>query len=125
MASTVSKFKGFIVFAMILLLSQQSFADFFPMNCDDMNNASVALQENHSHMTSQMDMLDHKSSSKGKMASHEECDIWRNLIMSPAVGSLFIDAFTGILLFKFSKKSFGMSLFPVFLPVRSAAASSS
>lgn len=75
MASTVSKFKGFIVFAMILLLTQQSFADFFPMNCDNMKNASVALQEGHSHMTSQMDMLDHKSSSKGKMASHEECDI--------------------------------------------------
>tara|TARA_R110002050_G_scaffold265306_4_gene406354 strand:- start:1519 stop:1941 length:423 start_codon:yes stop_codon:yes gene_type:complete len=79
MASTVSKFKGFMVFAMILLLSQQSFADFFPMNCDDMKNASVALQESHSHMnshmTSQMDMLDHHSSSKGKMASHEECDI--------------------------------------------------
>gem|GEM_PF-2160247 len=45
--------------------------------------------------------------------------------MSPAQGSLFFDAFSGILLFKFYKKYFGISLFSEFLFVRSGAASSS
>ena len=73
MVSTVSNFKGFIVFVMLLLLSQQSFAAFFPMNCDDMNDISIVQKDNQSHMTSEMHQ--HNSKSQDKMSSHEKCDV--------------------------------------------------
>lgn len=74
MVSTVFKFKGFVVFVMILLLAQQSFAALMPMNCDDMKNASGIVQDNRSHMTSKMH--EDKSLSKAKMAHHhDECDV--------------------------------------------------
>lgn len=73
MVNTVFNFKGYIVFVMILLLSQQSFAAFFPMNCDDMKDASIVQTDNNSHMTSKIHM--NKSQSQDKMSSHEKCDV--------------------------------------------------
>ena len=73
MISTVFKFKGYIVFVMLLLLSQQSFAAFFPMTCDGMKDASIGQTEHSSHMTSKMDMSNPQS--QDKMTSHAKCDI--------------------------------------------------
>lgn len=73
MVSPVSNFKGFIVLVMILLLTQQSFAAFMPMNCEGMKGASVAAQEKNSNKTPKMH--EHNSVSNDKMAFHEECDI--------------------------------------------------
>jgi hypothetical protein len=73
MVNAVFKFKGYIAFIMILLLSQQSFAAFFPMNCDEMNDTLIVLTENDSHMTSSIH--EHIQSSKDEMSSHEKCDV--------------------------------------------------
>jgi len=73
MVSTVPNFKGFIVFVMLLLLSQQSFAAFFPVNCDDMKEISIVQKDNQYHMTSSMHQ--HNSKSQVKMSSHEKCDV--------------------------------------------------
>ncbi|MDX2370675.1 MAG: hypothetical protein QNK36_20110 [Colwellia sp.] len=73
MVITVFNFKGFGVFVMILLLSQQSFAAFFPMNCDDMQENSVVSQVENSHMPSQMH--EHNATSQDSMSSHEKCDV--------------------------------------------------
>lgn len=73
MVSAVSNFKGFIAFVIIFLLIQQSFAAFMPMNCDDLKGASVARQENNSHMISHVH--EHKAQSKDKIAFQHECDI--------------------------------------------------
>ena len=73
MVSTVSNFKGLIALVMILLLTQQSFAAFFPMNCDDMKDISIVQKDNQSHMTSAMHQ--HNSKSQDKMSSHEKCDV--------------------------------------------------
>jgi len=77
MVSTVFNFKGYIVFVMLLLLSQQSFAAFFPMNCDDMKDTLIVQKENQSHVNSHItsSMHEHNSPSKDKMSSHEKCDV--------------------------------------------------
>ena len=70
----VFKFKSFIGFVMVLLLAQQSFAAFTPMNCNNTNKPHATMQVNNSHVTSQMHMND--SQSKVNMASsNEECDV--------------------------------------------------
>ena len=73
MVITVFNFKGFGVFVMILLLSQQSFAAFFPMNCDDMQEKTVVSHVKNSHMSSQMH--EHNATSQDSMSSHEKCDV--------------------------------------------------
>lgn len=73
MVIKVFNFKRFGVLVIILLLSQQSFAALLPMNCDDMKDASVVLQENNSHMSSQLH--EHNSLIKDNLSSHDECDV--------------------------------------------------
>lgn len=77
MVSTVLNFKGYIVFVMLLLLSQQSFAAFCPMNCDDMKDNSIVQKDNQSHVSSHMTaaMHQHNSKSQDKMSSHEKCGV--------------------------------------------------
>lgn len=72
MVITVFNFKNFVVLVIILLLSQQSFAAFITMNCNNMKDVSVVLQEHNTDMTSQMH--DHNSQSKDTKA-HEKCDV--------------------------------------------------
>ncbi|MFT7006959.1 MAG: hypothetical protein ACJAXJ_001471 [Colwellia sp.] len=69
MVITVFNFKGFGVFVMILLLSQQSFAAFFPMNCDDMQEKTVVSHVKNSQMH------EHNATSQDSMSSHEKCDV--------------------------------------------------
>ena len=71
----VSDFKGFIAVVIILLFTQQSFAAYMPMNCDDMKNTSIVSSDKESHLTSKVTMKDHESLSKVKMSSHEECNV--------------------------------------------------
>ncbi|MGB1200281.1 MAG: hypothetical protein ACPG5R_01875 [Cognaticolwellia aestuarii] len=73
MNNAVFNFKGFVVLVMILLLTQQSFAAFMPMNCDDMKETTVVHQANTTHIPAQMH--EHNSQSKDHMAFHEACDI--------------------------------------------------
>ena len=54
MNNAVFNFKGFVVLVMILLLTQQSFAAFMPMNCDDMKETTVVHQANTTHIPAQM-----------------------------------------------------------------------
>lgn len=77
MVSTVFNFKGYIVLVMILLLSQQSFAALFPMNCNDMKDTLIVQKENQSHVNSHISssMHEHNSPSIDKMSSHEKCDV--------------------------------------------------
>jgi len=69
------KFKGFIGFVMILLLTQQSFTALISMNCADTNGSHAMMQTHNLQVTSPMNMLDHNSQSNVKMGSHEKCNV--------------------------------------------------
>ena len=71
----VFKFKALIGVVMILLLTQQSFAAFMPMNCDDTKELHTTMETHSSQVSPQMNMLDHDSQSKVSMGSHDECDV--------------------------------------------------
>tara|TARA_R110001583_G_scaffold11560_7_gene52074 strand:- start:3486 stop:3911 length:426 start_codon:yes stop_codon:yes gene_type:complete len=75
MVNMLSNFKGFIAVVIILLFTQQSFAAYVPMNCDDMKNATIASSYNYSHLTAQMTQYGQYSFSKDKNSSHEECNV--------------------------------------------------
>lgn len=77
MESLVFKFKGFIGLVIILLLTQQSFADFMPMNCDDTKDHHTAMETHSTQVSPQMNMNmhDHDSQSKVSMGSNVECDV--------------------------------------------------
>ena len=83
MVNMLSNFKGFIAVVIILLFTQQSFAAYVPMNCDDMKNATIVSSivslivssSNYSHLTAQMTLYGHYSFSKDKKSSHEECNV--------------------------------------------------
>lgn len=70
----LSDFKCSIVVVIILLFSQQSFAAYAPMKCDNMKNETIVSSDKDSHSTSQMTMHDHGSVSKDKNSSHNNCD---------------------------------------------------
>jgi len=67
-------FKCYIVVIVILLFTQQSFAAYAPMKCDNMKNETIVSSDKDSHSTSQMTMHDHGSVSKDKNSSHKNCD---------------------------------------------------
>lgn len=77
MESLVFKFKGFIGLVIILLLTQQSFAAFMPMNCDDTKDHHSTIETHSTQVSPQMNMNmhDHDSQSKVNIGSHEGCDV--------------------------------------------------
>lgn len=74
MVNILFNFKGVITVVIILLFTQQSFASYAPMNCDDMKKTTIVNSDKNSHSTSQMTMHSHDSQSKDSKSSHEKCD---------------------------------------------------
>jgi len=75
MVSTVSNFKGVILFVIILLFTQQSLAAYGPMKCHNMKKNTIISTDKNSHSTAQMTMNGHDSGLKDKINSHEQCDV--------------------------------------------------
>lgn len=73
MVNIVSKYIGVLAVAIILLFTQQSFASYAPMKCDNMNKAPMLSSGKSSHLTSKMTMHSHDSMSEDDKSSHENC----------------------------------------------------
>ena len=67
------KFKSVIAVVIILLFTQQSFASYAPMICDDMEKSTIVSSDKDSLLSADMAMHDHDSMSKDNKSSHEDC----------------------------------------------------
>lgn len=67
-------FRGVIAIVITLLFTQQSFASYAPMDCEDTKNTVILSSENGTHIASKMAVHDHKTMSEEKESSHAECD---------------------------------------------------
>ncbi|TMM42408.1 hypothetical protein [Colwellia ponticola] len=72
--SMLSHFKCSIVIIITLLFTQQSFAAYAPMKCDNMDSETAVTSDKDSHLTSRLNMHKHGSISKNKISSHKKCD---------------------------------------------------
>jgi len=72
--SMLSNLKCSIAIIITLLFTQQSFAAYEPMKCDNMKSETAVTSDKNSHLTSIISMHKHGSTSKNNISSHKKCD---------------------------------------------------
>ena len=87
--SMLSIFKSLLVVILVLFFIEQSYANYTPINCEDMKKSTIVSSEKSSHVNTQM-AHGHNTMLEENQSSHAECDTCNDVgCICPNIGGCF------------------------------------